>query len=88
MCIIAFLGYFAENNDSWMVNYIFTCLVVGFALVTFIVPWKAGPEVLTRPDVEKRIGTLYAEVKTDKAVYFTFTSVFCARRILFVLLLV
>ena len=74
------------DKKSFVVNYIFTSLVLAFTITSLIVAWKAGPAWLNKPNVEKRIGTLYNNVKTDHWSYFTFTTAFCVRRILFVLI--
>lgn len=51
MCIVAFLGYFESEDPesktdgkSLLVNYVFTVLLVGFTLITLVVPWKVGAE--------------------------------------------
>ena len=44
LCITAFKGYFEGKTSP--LNYLFTALVIGFYLVTLIVPIKPGPEYL------------------------------------------
>ena len=87
LCLTAFKGFFLPDTKSYTLNYIFIGLIITFTLVPFIVAWKGGPELLNKPSVEKRIGTLYNVVKTSHWSYFTFTSAFSLRRILFVIIL-
>jgi len=84
LCIIAFSGYY-EGTASGL-NYLFTALVIAFCLLTFVVAVKPSPEYLQKPEVVARIGTLYDLVNTENWTSLAFTSVFCARRIFFVLL--
>jgi hypothetical protein len=48
---------------------------------------KPGPDYLEKPNVIKRMGTLYAEVNTEKWTELAFTGVFCVRRVLFVIVI-
>ena len=63
LCITAFKDFFEGKIGP--VNYLFAAFVIVFCLATLIVTVKPGPEYLNRPNVMRRIGTLYDEVKTQ-----------------------